>query len=417
MPSNYICALDIGASKIAAVLAEIKAKRIDNIYFESVYSKGIKQGVIVDSVELVGCVSRLMNSLKLKSGVKIKFVYANISGPDMVTKHSRAVVPLTERGNKVITASDIRKADEQARILGSSLEEEIVHIIPCGYTLDSKSSVINPLGLYSHRLESDLYLVCARLSSVQSLMRAINQSGYEMKDLFFSGLATSRVVFNRQLREGANLFCDIGSDITELLLFKNGVLKDMEILPVGSSDLTLKMQEELKIPFELAEEIKRAYGVVGSSVQAAQEQEILVKKANIYKPIKQKLVSEIITSCVKQICSDIKTCVDKKVSSYEVNNFIVCGRTVLLEGFIEALENTLNIPVKLGRIINPDVPSSVREHSELSGQKYLTYLTALGMICEAMHVKTAGGSAAAVPAKNPAIRLVNKFKELYQEYF
>lgn len=417
MLSNYICALDIGSSKIAAVLVEIKRKRINDIFFESAPSKGIKQGIIVDSVELVSAITKLMKSLKVKSGIKVKFVYTNISGQDIVTKHSCATVPLAERGNKVITASDIRRADEQARILGSSLEEEIIHIIPSGYILDSKNNVINPLGLYSHRLEADLYLIYAKLSSVQSLVRVINQSGYEIKDLFFSGLATSRAVFNKQLREGTNFFCDIGLDITELLLFKNGVLKDLEILPLGGRDLTAKLQDELKIPVELAEEIKRAYGVVGNPGQIADAQEILVKRDSLYKPIKQKLVSEIITSSSKLICSSIKNSVGKKVSSYEVNNFIISGRMVLLEGFIEALENTLAIPIKLGRIANPDIPSSVREHSELSGQKYLTYLTALGIICEAMQGKHAAYPSIPKPAKNPFIRALNKVKDVYQEYF
>lgn len=418
MLNSYICALDIGSSKIAAAVAQIKRGRIEDIFFENVPSKGISLGSIIDSVELVGSISRLMNNLKTRSGIKIKFLYADISGRDIVTKHSRATVPLAERGNKVITASDVRKVNEQARILGSSLEEEIIHVIPSGYALDSKSGVVNPLGLYSHRLEADLFLVSARLSGVQSVTCAINQSGYEVKDLFLSGLATSRAVFNKQLREGANLLCDIGSDFTELLLFKNGVLRDMDVLPLGGKDITLHLQDVLKIPFNLAEEIKRAYGMVGGEARASDSQEILVKKDNIYKPIKQQVVSEIVTSSAKSMCSRIKEAVEKKIPSYEVNNFIITGRAVLLEGFIEALESALAMPVRLGRITNPDIASSVREHPELSAQKYLTYLTTLGVITEAMQGKQpVVPSVSSLQTKNPFFWLLNKAKDLYQEYF
>ena len=417
MLNNYICALDIGSSKIAACVAQFKRKRVNNLFFESMPSKGVKEGVIVDSIELVNCVSKLMKNLKAKSGINIKFLYTNISGQDIITKHSRAIVPLAERGNKVITISDMERVNEEARILGSSLEEEIIHLIPSSYTIDSKTSVVNPLGLYSHRLEVDLYLICGKLSSIQSLSRVINQSGYEIKKLFFSGLATIRAVINPEFKEGINLFCDIGSDITEILVFKDGILSDIEILLLGGDNLTMQIRDALEIPLDLAEDIKRSYGAIRDPAGITEDKEILVKKSNLYKPIKQKLVSEIITSGAKSICAKIKDAVEKKVSCYEVNNFIVVGRTVLLEGFIETLENTLNISVRLGRITNPQMLSLVKEDSVLSGQKYLMYLTALGMVCEAQEDKPTLIFPASQPPKNFILRAINRFKEIYQEYF
>lgn len=415
--NNYICALDIGSSKIAACVAEIRKKRINKVFFEMLPSKGVKKGQIVDSIDLVGSVTKLLKNLKAKSGINFKFVNTNISGKDIVTKYSRAVVALAERGNKVITASDMQRVNEQARILSSSLDEEIIHMVPCGYTIDSKSNIINPLGLYSHKLEVDLYLICAKSSSIQSLNRAINQSGYEIKELFFSGLVTSKAVFDRNLRGGLNLFCDIGADTTEISVFRNGILKEIDILPFGGDDLTAHLQDALKIPFDLAEDIKRSYGVIGDSGQIGEGKEILVKKSNLYKPISQRLVVEIITSKAKLICSQIKEAVEKKVSCYEVDNFITVGRTVLLEGFIEALESTLAIPVRLGRITNPDILSLIKEDNELTGQKYLTYLTCMGMLSESLQDKTIPISPSQKPVKNPITKAINRFKEAYQEYF
>ena len=100
--NSYICALDIGSSKVSATLAQIKKKRLSSLDFETAPSKGVKGGVIVDSIELVGVISKLMKTLKARSGVNIKNIYANISGQDIVTKSSHAIIPLAERGNKVI---------------------------------------------------------------------------------------------------------------------------------------------------------------------------------------------------------------------------------------------------------------------------------------------------------------------------
>jgi len=417
MLNNYICALDIGSSKIASCVAQFKKKRLANIYFESLPVKGMNEGVVVDSIGLIGSVGKTLKNLKNKSGINIKFVSVNISGQDIITKRSRAIIPLAERGNKVITVSDMQRANEQARVLGSSLEDEIIHMIPSSYSIDSKSNIANPLGLYSHRLEVELYLVCGKLSSVQSLARVINQAGYEIRTLFFSGLATSKAVFGHGAKAGLNLFCDIGSDTTEILIFKDGLLKDIQVLPFGGNDLTKDLSDDLKINLDLAEDIKRSYGIIGGLNEISLDKEILVKKSEFYRPIKQRMVAEVVTSSAKAICVKIKEAVSTKVSLYEVNNFVVTGRTILIEGFIEALENTLVIPVKLGRLTNLEIISLIKENDELSGQKYLTYLTCLGMLCEAMESKPLGILPLHQPAKNLFLKTVNRVKEVYQEYF
>ena len=415
--NNYICALDIGASKIAAVVVKIKRKRITDIFFEATPSKGIKRGAIIDSAELTSAVGRALKNLKVKSGINIKFVYVNISGQDIITKHSHAIIPLAERGNKVVTLSDIQNVNEQARILGSSLEDEIIHQIPFGYSIDSRSNVLNPLGLYSHRLEVDLYLISGKASSVQTLTRVVNQAGYEIKDLFFSGIATSNAVFNKELQGGVNVLCDIGSDITEVLIYRNGMLKNIEILPIGGNDLTLQLSDELRIPFDLAEDVKRSYASIGDYSRINEDKEILVKKDTGYKAIKQRLVAEMITSKAKLICQTIRDAVENITPCNKIDDFIATGRTILIEGFLEMLENTLGTQVKLGRIVHPDIAPILNREDALSGQKYLTYVTSLGIVCQALHLEQPRFLSISQPPRNPILKAINKVKEVYQEYF
>ncbi|MFA4842760.1 MAG: cell division protein FtsA [Candidatus Omnitrophota bacterium] len=414
---SYICSLDIGASKIAACVAEMKGKRPVKFFFETAPSKGVKDGSVFDSISLITSISKLMKSLKSKSGINIKHVYANISGPDIVTKHSRAIIPLAERGNKVVTISDIRKVNEQARTLGSSLEEEIIHQVPFGYGIDSRSNIANPLGLYSHRLESDLYLISGKLSSVQSLERVISQAALEMRDLFFSGMATSKAVFGAQYNKGNTLLCDIGSDITEILIFKDAALRGIEILRSGADVITRKLEEELKISFELAEDVKRSHGQVGDLSHIPADKEILIKKEDSYLPISQQLVGSIINSSAKSVCQQIREAAQIKADSNLIDNFVVVGRGVLLDGFLECLENILGIPVKIGRIADPGMADWAAKDDNLSGQRYLTYLTCLGMIKLALAKDTFELSLVTLPEKNLLSRVINRAKEVYQEYF
>jgi len=414
---SYICALDIGSNKISAALAQIRKNKIENIFFDVMLSAGVKEGVIVDATELVICLTKILKNLKSKSGFKIKYVHTNFSGKDISTKHSHAIIPLAERGNKVITLTDVASANEQARILGSSLEDEIIHVIPSSYSIDSKSNVINPIGLYSHRLEVDLYLICAKLSSLQTLSRTVSQAGYEIRNLSFSGLATSSAVFSREEKRGMSVFCDVGSDITELLIFKDGLLQNIQVLPVGGNSMTQQLCEGLKINFELAEDIKRSYGAIGQTDNILENKEILVKRDEFYKPIKQKEVAQITTNSCRLICTQIKEVVEKKIALHEIDHFIMAGKTLLTDGFIEMMESVMGIPVKIGKVKNPEISSIVKENSDLSGQKYLTYLTCLGMICEDLENKVVGSSALVKPAKNLVIKAINRFKEVYQEYF
>ena len=167
----------------------------------------------------------------------------------------------------------------------------------------------------------------------------------------------------------------------------------------------------------MAEDIKRSYGIIAGVDAIWEDKEILVKKSEFYKPKKQKLVAEIITSSAKSICVKIKEAIGNKVAAYEINNFIVVGQTVLVEGFIETLEDILGLPVKLGRITNLEIVSIIKENEELSGQKYLTYLTCLGMLCEALESKPLEILPLHQPAKNFILKAVNRVKEVYQEYF
>jgi cell division protein FtsA len=414
---NYICAVDIGSSKLSACCVQVRKKDVVSAAFAHVQSKGVRDGVIIDSVELVSALSSLIKEIKKQTGFSIKYIYTALSGRDIVIKRSNAIIPLAERGNKVITVSDIRRVNEQARILGSTLDEEIIHMIPVGYNIDAKQELLNPLGLYGHRLESEVLLICAKLAALQGLSRAVNQSGCEIRDISFSGLIASRAVMNGSLKSGYSVVCDIGYDITELLVFSPSGLRSIDILPWGGNHITEEISNVLKVPLELAEEIKRSYGIVGNPDHIGEDKEILIKKTALYKPIKQRLVAQVVSQKAKDLCASIKEAVEKRVRLYEIKNFSVIGRSICLEGFIESLENTLGIGVHIGRLSDEHLPRAVKGNSALSGQNYLLYLTVVGIVAEVLGGAKDQLKTQEHDSRNPIVRAVNRFRDVYQEYF
>ncbi len=416
MLNNYICAVDIGSSKISAVCAVLKNKKIVSLFMASTPSRGVKKGIVVDSVELTNCLSGILKSLKSKSGVNIRAIFCAVSGSDITTKHSRAIIPLAERGNKVVTLTDIHKVNEQARILASSLDEESIHQIPFSYSLDSKEEILNPLGLYGHRMETDLYLVCAKTSTVDSLTRAVNQAGYEIKKIYFSGIATASAVFGRQ-QEGFSLLCDIGSDITEILLFQDGLLRNIEVMPLGAEEISLAIARELGIPLDLAENVKKSHSFVSDPGSVEEDKEILIKKDNIYRPVKQKLLLEIVNPQVESLCRLIKERVGKNISIDHIKNFVVGGRAVLLDGFLEKFEHVLGIPVQLGRVIDPEIANLIKKDEVSTTHAELAYLTALGVVIQESRIDKLYLAPVVNPPSNFFLKTLAKAKEVYQEYF
>ena len=420
MRNNYICALDLGSSKIACALAELKKGGVtENIFLESVPSKGIKKGRLIDIQEISASLDRLLEIVKKKSGRNIHFVYINIYGQDVSTRHSQATIPLAERGNKLITLSDVRRVTEEARILGSSLEEEIIQTIPFSYTVDDRDNITNPLGLYGHKLGVDLFLILVKSSYLQSIERLFNRLGYEIKHLFLSGLATSKVVLNKDsIKNGLYIFCDIGADLTEIVVFEDAILKHIETLIVGGDDLTEEIAQSFKIPFELAEEIKRSLAYVVDEGKTQEDKEVMIKKDGCYKPISQAKVREVLVSKTELICRSIKERLDEIVAKDKaINGIFVGGRTVLIGGFLEIMETILGVPIKM--IVGSQLPFifSKRIDTVSSTPRFLNYATSLGILYEAMALSKEKEVFSPSYPKSLIAKTISRFKEIYQEYF
>jgi cell division protein FtsA len=254
---------------------------------------------------------------------------------------------------------------------------------------------------------------------LESLTRAVNQAGYNLEDVFLSGIATSQAVFSQENKSGLNVLCDMGADITELLIFKDGLLKGFKILPVGGGSITAALSEGLKISQGLAEDVKRSYTSAGDYEYIAQDKEILIKKDKEYLPIKQRQATEISTSATKKVCEKIKLTLDEMVALTEIDNFVVAGRAVELEGFLEMLESALGISVHLAKISHPEITPFIRKEESLSGHKYLSYLTALGIMILA-ESKPQPWQSCGMPLQSKrrsVLGMINRAKEIYQEYF
>lgn len=407
MREKIVYGLDIGSSKILAAAAKLNRQgRLDLLATQISESRGINRGTVADLANLTDCLSHTRQALFKKTGVKSSEVFVGIKGTCFKTKRGKTVIPLLDRGDKVITLSDIKKVNHQARALGIDIEEEVIHEIPQSYTIDDYNVVKNPLGLYGRKVGVDLLLITSPMDHIDNVLKALNQIGWNAKRLVFSSLAASYSVLSEEEKEKGCAFIDMGAGTTEILVFKDGILREMEILPYGGLDFTESIAGGLKLTFDLAEEIKRSYAVATSS-EVQEEEDILIKKSADYNPIKRRKLSEVIEPNTAQLLKMLKEKLDGSAfRKYFNSGVVVTGGNSLLYGFLEQAESFLGLPVKMGR---------VRDFS-LSYYKIPVYASVIGLLKFA----TLGinlEATALLGSKKMARGFVSRIKELYQEYF
>ncbi len=419
---KYICGIDIGSSKVAACLGRFRGRELIHYWWDSIPAAGVKRGQWQDVGGLTVALSELLKNLKAKSGIQVKSVYLGIASQNITVKHSQAVIALAERGNQSVTNIDIQNVNQQAQILGSCLEDEILHTEPLSYTVDNENEVINPLGLYGHQLKANLYLICARAPYINTITEVINRLGVKVNEITLSGLAVSQAVFDTKKMKGLDILCDIGKDITQILIFNDGRLMHYQIIACGGDDLTAGLSKKLNLPYFLAEEVKISYGRIQNDCEV-QDKEIIVKKDNAYSTLSQNLIIQILTRQSHRIAETIRDVIRPHLMAISSaltppqTTLYVSGRTAYLDGFLELLEVVIGMPVKMARIGNPSLLVPSMRHRILSGEAILDYLACLGLVAKANKLSYKKSAPPIRGLQGLLSNIPERVKEIYQEYF
>lgn len=399
------CAIDVSSSDVSCVLACVNnSGKIVEAYYQNGPSGGFQNAKIIDAGRLSEAVSAVMNKLQADSSYKIKSVYASCSSANVICRHSTGVIPLSERANKIITSNDIRKVIDQAYSLGVNIEEEILHRIPQGYTVDGQDKISRPEGLYGRRLEVDLLLLGLLSSEVETLASAIDRAGFSVAFAGLSPLASSMAVLNKDAKEKGCCFLDIQADTTQLIIFKDGILRGTESFNFGANSLNSAICAELKIPMDLACGIKNSYGCA-SSVNIDPQQEVLVKGAQGYRPIKRKVICGAIENRLNEFFGLAKEKLQRYNKNYALTEGVIAnGRTALMEGFLEVIEAAFSMPASLAKINEPS-------------QKDLIYSPCIGLIKYAWTINPQINLFKMASEGNVFHKIIRKSQEIYQEYF
>lgn len=401
---KYFCGLDIGVHGIKASLIKVQdEKNLELLGVQETRSTGFRGASVTDLTELAECISRTVNSLSQKFGVKVQTVHLGISSELVTVRRSSAVIPLIDAGSKIIGRADIKKVDQQARLLGTGLEEEVIHSFPQFYKVDDSNVAVNALGLYGRKLESDLLLLLANSSRLRNVVKAVHQAGFEVSHVSLSSFAASEVAMDKALKNQGCVLVDIGANMTSALFFKGGMLGDIQSIPWGGHYLTQGLAERLSLAIDLAEDIKKTHAVASANAAKDGSGEILIKREKDYLPIRREAVCEAVNWEVENLLTHLETVIKGSPLFHELNSGVVMiGGGSLLPGLMERIEGRLNMPVTMG------TTKGLNNAALFAASIGLAQMSYVKNVGETVDLKTPG---------ELKTKFFDRIKEMCQEYF
>ena len=348
---NILVGLDIGTTKIGCIIAELDTERnVKIVGVGTSRSEGLRRGVVVNLEKTVVSIGRAIEEAELMAGVEVRNVYAGIAGDHIRSINSHGVIAVS-RGGVEITRADIGRVVDAAKAVAIPMDREILHILPQEFTVDDQKGIKDPSGMAGIRLEVDVHIVTGAVSSAQNLVKAIQQAGYQVRDLVLEPLASSHGVLTDDERELGVALLDIGGGTTDIALFHEGSIRHTAVIGLGGNSVTNDIAIGLRTPARDAERIKERYGAAVAGMVDPDEEIVVPHMAGQgERRVSRELLASIIQPRMEEILSLARADIKKTGWHDKVpSGFVLTGGAAALPGTVELAEQILAMPVRIGR--------------------------------------------------------------------
>lgn len=368
---ELIVGLDIGTTKICAVVGEINPDGIDIVGIGTHASVGLRKGVVVNIESTVDSIKRAIEEAELMAGCEITSVYAGIAGGHIKGFNSHGIVAV--KGNEV-TQKDIERVIDAARAVAIPPDREVIHVLPQEYIVDEQDGIQEPLGMSGVRLEARIHIVTGAVTSAHNLIKCANSAGLDVCDIVLQSLASGEAVLNQEERDLGAALIDFGGGTTDLAIFKGKSIKHTSVLALGGNNLTNDISVGLRTPMTEAEKIKMKFGTCLPS-QIGKDETIEVAGVGGRKPrtLSRQILAEILEPRVEEIFTLINREVYRAgMEDVITSGVVVTGGSSLLEGLVDIAESVFDLPTRIGR------PMGIRGLVDVVSNPM--YATAVGLV-------------------------------------
>ncbi len=345
---NIIVGLDIGTSKVAAIVAENSGDEdIEIIGIGVAPSKGLKKGVVVNLESTVHSIQRAVEEAELMAGCRVQSVFAGIAGSHIRSLNSHGIVAIKE---KEVTQYDIDRVIDSARAVAIPADQKILHILPQEFVIDQQEGIKEPIGMSGIRLEAKVHMVTGSFSAAQNIVKCIRRCGLEVEDIVLEQLASCTSVLTDDEKDLGICLIDIGGGTTDIAVFADGAIKHTAVIPIAGDQVTNDIAVALRTPTKSAEQIKRDFACALTQLANA-EQIINVPSIGDREPrkISAQNLAEIIEPRYEELMLLVQA--ELRRSGYEdliAAGMVLTGGSSKVKGLTELAEEIFHMPVRLG---------------------------------------------------------------------
>ncbi len=346
---NLIVGLDIGTSKVVAIVGEVKPDdgEIEIIGIGSNPSRGLKKGVVVNIESTVHSIQRAVEEAELMAGCEIHSVHVGIAGSHVRSLNSHGIVAIPDRE---VTMGDVERVIDAAQAVAIPADQKILHILPQEFIIDDQEGIKEPIGMSGVRLEARVHMVTGAVSAAQNIVKCVRRCGLEVDDLVLEQLSSSYAVLNDDEKELGVCLVDIGGGTTDIAVFTDGSIRHTAVIPIAGDQVTNDIAVALRTPIQYAEEIKVKYACALTQL-AAGDETIEVPSIGDRPPrrLSRQTLAEVVEPRYEELLSLVQA--ELRRSGFEeliAGGIVLTGGSSKMEGLIELAEEVFHLPVRLG---------------------------------------------------------------------
>lgn len=344
---EFLVGLDIGTTKICAIVGQLTETGIDIIGIGTRPSTGLRKGAVINIDSTVEGIQRAIEEAELMAGCEIGSAFVGVAGNHVRSFNSSGVVSVK---NREVDANDVERVIDAAKAIAIPADRQVIHLIPQDYIIDGQDGVKEPIGMNGVRLEGKIHIITASTSSTQNLIKCANRAGINVSELVLEPIASAEAVLSEDEKELGVAVVDIGGGTSDICIFVAGALVHTGVINIGGNHITNDIAVGLRTPQTEAEKIKVRHGSCMKDL-VAPEETIEVPGVGGRQPriVSRKLLAEIIEPRAEEMFQLIKAELEKTGYTELIGSGVVLtGGCSLLEGMPELAEMVFDMPVKRG---------------------------------------------------------------------
>ncbi len=389
MVENIITGLDIGSSSIRIVVGQTSragdTEQLNVIGVVEVPALGLNKGSVVSIEDVVSSISACLEKAERMIGLPIENAWVGIGGTHISSQESNGVIAISRTSGE-IQENDVERVIEAARSVAAPVNYEILHVIPKSFSIDNQSGVKDPIGMSGIRLEVTTQVIRALNSQVKNLTKCIYRTGLDINDLVMSNLAASEAVLSPRQKELGVALVDIGASTTKIIVFEEGDVLHISVLPIGADHITADLAIGLQTSLDVAERIKLEIGSANPQNFTKEDEVNLREYGGDDQVFSKVYIADIIEARVEEIFRKVDEELQKiNRSGLLPAGLILIGGGAKLTGIIDVAKRKTMLPVALG--------ASKKFNTAVDKVNDLSFVTGLGLVMwgyNVMHEKGLG---------------------------